>query len=348
MSIYQSVIANAAVILVIWLLAQIVQANREDASSRVTLLRASGWALAAPLAGGLLYVLAVSQIGYEARTYQHVDEAFSFEHALQPQLVVPAIIAGSKAFFLYPENYFPEFLKKLQLLLIAGGALAATLLSSGAKNKTLACLLIAAAAVSPRLLQFIHPTGQFHNLTLTAYAVLVAGLISILLKSRSNPVRSISILLCGALIWGFTVQCNWISTVGYLNHQAHFSLTNRILARLDALPADAWDGRSVAVFGRYAMPAEYPFLKATGIAPDFVDSDHMYFLARILRDKTSFIETDSAPAAAKEYALSHKPWPHQDSVGIAGGVAVVILSSPAGKKPSGNSQPACSMTAGDC
>jgi hypothetical protein len=135
----------------------------------------------------------------------------------------------------------------------------------------------------PRLLQLIHPQATYHNLTLTAYAVVVAGCLMILFTARVILVRNLAALLAILLVCGYLIQCNWISTVGYLNTQAHYLAMNRILAQVGTLPVEGWDGKTVAVRGRHAMYSEYPYKKATGLASEFIDARHMQLLARLLR-----------------------------------------------------------------
>ena len=77
--------------------------------------------------------------------------------------------------------------------------------------------------LAPRALQFLHPHGSYHHLTLTAYAIVVAGAVMIVARSGSTLARNVSIVLAAFLLAGYVMQCNWISTVNYLNTQAHFN-----------------------------------------------------------------------------------------------------------------------------
>lgn len=325
-SIYQSVIANAAAIFSIWLLSRaIFNAESGGLFSQAT-VRSAVAALLAVGAGGLMYVAAVSQMHLQFDAYQGAGDAFSLRSGLQLSRSVPEVLSGTKSFFLYPENYFPDYLKKFQLILLLGAAALCLWLPKGVANKIAALLLLALGLFTPRLLQLIHPQGTYHNLTLTAYAVVVAGCLMILFRARPMLVRNLAALVAILLIGGYLIQCNWISTVGYLNTQAHYATMNRILAQISMLPTEGWDRKTVAVLGRHGMYSDYPYKKATGLASEFVDAQHMQLLTRLLREDMTFIDMAQATPAAREYAAKQAPWPRPGSVGVAGGVAVIVLS----------------------
>ena len=71
------------------------------------------------------------------------------------------------------------------------------------------------------------------------------------------------------------MQCNWISTVNYLNTLAHYTTLTQVLARVRSIPDAQWDGRKIAVVGRYDMSTDYPYKPATGVATKFMDAKHM-------------------------------------------------------------------------
>jgi hypothetical protein len=325
-SIYQSVIANAAAIFSIWLLSRAVFNGESGGLLSKATARAAVAALLAVGAGGLIYIAAVSQMHLQFDAYQDAGEAFSFKGGLQLSVAVPEVLSGTRSFFLYPENYFPDYLKKFQLILLLGAAAFCLWLPKGMANKVAALSLLAFSLFTPRLLQLIHPQGTYHNLTLTAYAVVVAGCLMILFRAGPMLVRNLSALLAVLLIGGYLIQCNWISTVGYLNTQAHYLAMNRILAQIGALPVEGWDGKTVAVLGKHAMYSDYPYKKATGMASEFIDASHMQLLGRLLREDMTFIDMAQATPAAREYAAKQASWPRPGSVGVAGGMAVIVLS----------------------
>ena len=102
--------------------------------------------------------------------------------------------------------------------------------------------------------------------------------------------RNLSIIFTTFLIGGYVVQCSWISTVNYLNTQAHFATLNQILARVRSLPVE-WNGEKVIVVGSYKMKQDYPYKLSTGVATDFIHMKpkHMQQIARLLRDDITFI-----------------------------------------------------------
>jgi hypothetical protein len=331
-SIYQSVIANAAAIFGVWLLGRALShADSEGLFSRAAAKSTAAAAMAVAV-GGLSYVAVVAQMNLQFDSYQGAGDAFTFKKGLQLSLALPEILNGTRAFFLWPESYFPDHLKKLQLGIFLGAAAICVWLPKGPLRKIAGLSLLLSCLFAPRLLQLLHPQGHFHNLTLTAYAVVVAGFLMVLLRSGHMLVRNVSALLAVPLVVGYLIQCNWISTVGHLNTLAHYATMNRIMAQIATLPADGWDGKTVAVRGRHGMYSGYPFKQATGVASEFIDAPHMQLLSRLLRQDMAFIDITAAPPAAREYAAKQSPWPRPGSLGVAGGMAVIVLSN----EPSGS------------
>jgi hypothetical protein len=274
----------------------------------------------------LLYVAAVSQMQLQFDTYQGAGDAFNFKGGLQLSQALPAVVNGTKGFFLYPEHYFPDYLKKFQLVFLLGAAAFCLWVPSTWANKIAALALLGLSLFAPRTLQMLHPQGTFHNLTLTAYAVVVAGFLMIGLRAGPIMLRNLAGLLAFLLLCGYLIQCNWISTVGYLNTVAHYSTMNRILTQIDTLPVAGWDGKTVAVQGVHAMYSDYPYKKATGLASEFIDAAHMQLISRLLRKDLNIIDMRHAPAVAREHAAKQAAWPLPGSLGVAGGVAVLVLS----------------------
>lgn len=325
-SIYQSVIANAATVFLFWALARLLAEPRDGGADWPALLRAALAALLAVGSGGAAYLGIVSQMGLQAEASHAAGEAFAFRGGLQLSLALPEILQGTRAFYFWPEHYFPDYLKKLQLLFVLGAAALCLVLPRGAARKAGALALLGIALLAPRLLQLIHPRGDFHNLALTAYAVAVAGCLMVLLRVPAMRARNLGVLAAGVLVAGYLVQANWISSVNHLNMLAHYSSMTRIVGRLHALPAEGWDGQTVAVSGSHPMYSGYPFRQATGVAPEFIDTQHMQRFAYLLRENMRFVDIADAPEAARQYAATHPRWPHPDSVAVAGGMAVLILS----------------------
>jgi hypothetical protein len=280
--------------------------------------------------GGILHVLVVSSLDIPFDSAQGADQAFSLrsrlEHGLQLSYAASEVLRGSRAFFVWPEAYLPQPVKALQGLLLVGAAIGCLALPRGAKAKLAALALLGLVMLSPRVMQFLHPKGTFHSLTVTAYALVIAAAAMVSLRLGSGLIRNASALVAMLLLTGYVMQCNWVSTVNLLNTQAHFATTTQILARLRALPEQNWDGRTVAVVGRYDMPSAFPFRPATGVASDYMDPTHMNMLARLMRDEASFVKADKSMARVMEFAANRKSWPSPQSVGIVDGVGVVVLS----------------------
>jgi hypothetical protein len=211
-------------------------------------------------------------------------------------------------------------------------------------KKLVAVTLLVITIFAPRLLQLLHPAGNFHSLTLTAYAVTIAGFVTILARGGNILTRNLSMLSAVVLIAGYLIQANWISTVNYLNTLAHYTTLTQILSRVRAIPTDQWDGKQVVVIGRYEMPKGYPFRSATGVASGYISEQHLQRLARLMRDELVVLPLEAVPKA-RGYASSHLPWPHPGSVGVVDGVGVVILSNEQlGKPAAGTHDPGEEVT----
>jgi hypothetical protein len=141
-------------------------------------------------------------------------------------------------------------------------------------------------------------------------------------------VRNLSIVFSMLLIAGYVLQCNWISTVNYLNTTAHFATLTQVLARVRSIPDARWDGKKIVVVGRYDPPSDYPFKLAAGVATKFMDAQHMENLARLMRDEATFVAADETMPKVLEYAATHSPWPDPGSVGVVDGMGVVVFSKP--------------------
>lgn len=327
-SIYQSVVANAATVYLVWLAARVAFYAGDARLLSRTLGKSTGAALAAVVVGGAAYLVCVSQMNIQFDSYQSAGSAFSLSGERNFSKSVPAVVAGTRSFLLWPENYFPAYLKIAQLVILAGAVLAILRLSIGAPRKLAALVVLCLAAISPRLLQFLHPGGTFHNLTLTAYAVSIAGGVMLALRGSGPLFKNVWTFVAIFLLAGYVLQCNWISTVGHLNMRAHFSTTTQILAALRSQHGNGWSGDRIAVVGEYEMSKAYPFRPGTGVAPDFMNAQHMTLMARLLRDRATFFEADEAMTDVARFAESRPTWPSPESIGVVNGLAVVVLGPP--------------------
>jgi hypothetical protein len=329
-SIYQAVLANAVTVFLVWLLTRAVHSGHPEASSMGWTARASGAALIAVTTGGILHVLAVSSFDIPFDAAQGADQAFSLrsrlEHGLQLSYAASEVLRGSRAFFVWPEAYLPQPIKALQGLLLLGAAVGCLVLPRSMRGRLAALALLGLVMVSPRVMQFLHPKGTFHSLTVTAYALVMAAAALMTMRLGSGLIRNASAIVVALLLTGYVLQCNWISTVNHLNTQAHYTTMTQILARLRALPNQDWDGKTIAVVGDYNMPSDFPFRPATGVASEFMTPTHMTLLARLMRDEASFVKADQSMPKVLEFAATRQPWPSPQSVGIIDGVGVVVLS----------------------
>jgi hypothetical protein len=280
----------------------------------------------AAVLGGLLYLLGVSFMDVQFDSEQGADTAFSLRGGWDAIYAARMVLDGTRAFFVWPENYFPGYLKNAQLILMAAAAVFCVWIPKRLWAKLAAVAILVASCFAPRILQLIHPQGVYHSLTLTAYAVVIAGALTIVLRAGRTVVRNASVIVAFFLIAGYVIQCNWISTVNYLNAQAHFAALTQLLAKIRSLPDAQWDGKTIAVVGTYAMSSAYPFKPSAGIAPKFMDAEHMGQLARLMRDDATFVQADQTMPKVLEYAATHPPWPNPAGVGIVDGMGVIVFS----------------------
>ncbi len=178
-SIYQAVLANAVTIFLIWLLTRVVFPNVAEQGPISATARAALAALVAVTLGGLLHVLVVSSLHIQFDAAQGADQAFSlrsrFENGLQLSYAASEVLRGTRAFFVWPEAYLPQLLKALQGILLAGAVAGCVVLPRNAQAKVTALALLGLVVLSPRVMQFLHPKGTFHSLTVTAYALVIAA-----------------------------------------------------------------------------------------------------------------------------------------------------------------------------
>jgi hypothetical protein len=324
-SIYQAVLANAATLAVFWLLARWIFGDDGQKQGRMALIRPVSSALGAVLVGGILYVLLVALVGTSISTYQGADQAFSLRRSVDPNAIVALLDKGSRSFYLWPEAYLPGYVKRLQLVLLAAAALTCLWVPKTIGSRIGALVLLAIATLSPRTLHVLHPGGSFHALTLTAYAVVVAGALMVILRAVPEPGRKAAALVATMIVAAYVLQCNWISTVNLQNTTAHFAQTTQILARVRSLPDTQWDGNTIVVAGSMRLFNDYPFRKATGVSSDFINPSHLQHAARLLRDQAKVVPLAEASAPVQQAAAAMPPWPRPGSVAVVDGVALVVL-----------------------
>jgi hypothetical protein len=332
-SIYQAVAANAATIFAFWFLSQLLFHLGDSPNFGATLGKATVTALLSVLAGGLLYLGAFSLLHIRISDYQAADQAFSLKRDFDLPVIALLLFNGSRSFFLWPENYFPGGLKKLQLVLVGGAALVCLLVPRTWAMRAAALAALALATLAPRALQLVHAAGSFHNLTLTAYAIVVAGSLMVLQRAGPIVIKNVSAVVASLVIFGYLVECNQISMVNYLNTVAHFSQTTQILARLRSLPSPQWDGATVVIAGSLPLYHDYPFLRGTGISNDFVAATHIQHLTRLLRDNVKVLPIEKADQQVRNLADSLPAWPNPASVATLNGIAVVNLGKGGSEGP---------------
>lgn len=325
-SIYQAVAANAATILAIWFVARLVFDEKDPNAAPSRLLKSGGSALISVIIGGAIYLWMVSAMHLAPDTIHSSEEAFHLHDALDFTHSLPEVWNDTRSFFRWPENYFPDYLKELQLALIGAGALVCWWVPGRLWRKLAAAGLLVVALFAPRALQLLHWKGHFHSLTLTAYAVLIGGAVMLVNRAARGVVRNASIIVASVLIAGYVLQCNWVSTVNYLNTLSHLETMTQVLAELRSIPGARWDGKKVAVVGRYDPASDYPFRPSAGVATNFADGTHLAYLARLMRDEANFVPADETMPEVLEYAATHPIWPEPGSVGIVDGMGVVVFA----------------------
>lgn len=325
-SIYQSVLANAATIFSVWVLGKVLVSEKADASLAREIVKSAASALLSVVVAGLVYLAIVSTMNLQFDSYQAAGKAFDLgdDHNLKEAFV--SVFNGTRSFFRWPENYFPGYLKNLQLLLLFGAGLLCFWLPKGYAAKVAAAALLVLTVMAPRILQLLHPEGTYHNLTLTAYAVVISGAAMIVTRTGNVLARNLGSILTIFILAGYIMQCNWISTVNHLNTMAHYSTLTQLLSRIRAIPGDEWDGRNIAVVGNYNMSSEYPFKSGTGIAVSYMDAIHMQHLAKLMREDVTIIQAEDSSPDLLKYAENKPAWPHPDSLQVVDGVGIVVLS----------------------
>ncbi|HTS20176.1 MAG TPA: glucosyltransferase domain-containing protein [Casimicrobiaceae bacterium] len=327
-AIYQAVVANSATIFILWLLSrQLFGTDEQRVLSKGT-LRSTVAVVAAVGIGGVAYMIGVSMMHIDFDSYQAAGDAFELRDTANLHLAIPAVWEGIRSFFLWPESYFPDYLKTVQIVILVVAGLCCLWVPKRLGDKVISAALLALACLTPRVLQLLHPEGHYHSLTLTSYALLFAGAVMIINRTGGTLLRNASVALASFLIAAYIVQCNWVSTVNYLNTMAHFDTVVQVLARVRSIPGTGWDGKKIAVVGAYEMPNDYPLKQYEAIAPRFMEAKHMDKMARLLRDQAEFVPADQTMPKVLQYAATHAPWPSPESVAVVDGMGVVVFSKP--------------------
>jgi hypothetical protein len=209
-SIYQAVLANAVTIFLVWLLCRTLFSTEAVPDRAQSTVRSTIAALAAVAVGGILHVLVVSSLNIPFDAAQGADKAFSLrsrlENGLQLQLAFAEVIRGSRAFFVWPEAYLPQGLKLLQGVLLVAAALCCLVVPRSLAAKAAAIVLLVLIVFAPRTMQLLHPSGHFHNLTLTSYALVVASAVMVVARSAGSFVRVGALVAGGVLVAGYVAQ----------------------------------------------------------------------------------------------------------------------------------------------
>lgn len=324
-SVYQGVAANALTIFLGWWLTRLLL-NQADTNDKNPILAAIGRAALAGIAAGALYYWAVSFMTIEFDAYQSAEKALKPGAGIDLKRAVPIVLHGTRTFLLWPEVYFPGFLKGIQALFVVVASIVCLRLPTSWSKRFGALAILGLAIMSPRCLQLLHAEGHFHELTLTAYALVVALTVVIVRRMQTTLLPSAAWLGAVILIGGYVVQCAWISTVGYLNTLAHLSTMTQVLSRLRAIPGTNWDGKTILVVGSYEMPRKYPYARTTGIASEYMRAQHMGRMAALLRDEANIISPSTADPRVMEFSKTLSQWPSPSSVGVFEGIGVVVMS----------------------
>ena len=325
-AIYQSVLGNALAILAFATIFKLIFADDARSAHAGHALASFAGGLIAVACGGVLYVILVKLSGVPIDSYQGANKAFSLSDGVDIPLSLSVILKASRGAFVWPENYFPLWAKQLQLILIAMAGLYCLISTAGAGRKFAVLVLLLLGLLAPRALQFVHPQGAFHNLTLTAYAVVIAGAFAIVARCAGAIVRNAALVTAVLIVYAYLVQANWMATVNQLNWAAHQLTMSQILGRIDSLPRDAWDGKTVAVYGKLELVDTYPYRKQTGIAVSFIDEEHFQRFSRLLRQEVQVVTSKEMSADLRRTVEGLPTWPAAGSVQLVGNMAVVVLS----------------------
>ena len=120
-SIYQSVVANAATLFVVWLLTRILFRDEDQRVTGRQTVRSTFAVLVSAVAGGAIYLAIVSTLNIEFDTDHSAEEAFRLGGAMDLSYTATAVWTGTRSFFLWPQDYFPEYLKAHPACLPGGG-----------------------------------------------------------------------------------------------------------------------------------------------------------------------------------------------------------------------------------
>lgn len=176
-------------------------------------------------------------------------------------------------------------------------------------------------------MQLIHPHYDYHDMTLTAYAISIAGSLTIINKAGNIIYRNIGNLIAIIMIWSYIIQCNWVSTVNHFNNIAHFSIMTEVFSRAGTAKPESWDGKTIIVDGKYKMLSSYPYRKAGGVSPEYIDEEHMQSLTTLLRRDISIISIGNSDLSFQKLAKSLPVWPASGSLVIKDGIAIVKMSN---------------------
>ncbi len=319
-SVYQSVAANALTLFLIWMLVSIVFDDRLGSVFLQPMVRSIYAFSTASFLAGIGYISSVLLLGISLSSYQGADKAFDFNESVNMDIsyffnALYDILTGSRSFYFWPENYFPLYLKYAQLIFLFTAAALCVYLPRNTKSKIAAVLIFSIALIAPRFLQLLHSEGQFHNLTLTAYALVVSACIAIVLRTGKIILRNLTIVTSIFIIAGYIEQCNWISSINYLNSQAHYATLTQILARIRSLEdkESNWDGKKAFIFGSYEMPEYRIFKKAAGVAPNFIRPQEIQDFSHVLRDEMIFLNKDQVSPRVIQFVSERPSWPHPAS-----------------------------------
>jgi hypothetical protein len=247
----------------------------------------------------------------------------------------------------YPETpYFTITDKLLSVLLYLAAAVGLWTVTRFRMAGVLSIAVFAIALFAPRTLQFVHANANYHELTLTGYAVYIAAAGTFALNARLRGIRIFGQILVLLLIGRFIHSDNVGATALAFDYQAIMHWGNRILTRIEENPRYAEMPRGstkrVIFVGDLYRVSDWfyrghPFVTAVGIA-DGVPNIIFDSVLRLLRvNATSWGVSTDDHRKALTYAAEHHSWPHPDAVTILEDGTIVVVLDKSGLVQSGSS-----------
>ncbi len=261
-----------------------------------------------------------------------------------PHLVNLAIIDLYYRLFI-SEPLIPQYIKQI-LVVICTISLILTiikLISSGNEKKyiiiVLACILLVffVLILSTNLAFIVSPNsywnaGRFR----TTYGFFFVSLIILAIREKNTLYKNFSILVLFILIHSYVVTNGYINQQAQIKNITEFSRINRLLIRIESLEGFDYDKKyAIVILGNFSL-ASVPQLRyprseqnytviSNLVERFFIRYRHIeilnYFSIKNLFRKANQDEL----IRAKKYAISHNPYPAEDSIALLDDDLIVVI-----------------------